>query len=104
MLNFFATWCPPCRLELPRVQKEIWEKYKEHKKFSLFVFGREEGWEKLLPFQKTTGYTFPILPDVKRDIFKLYATQSIPRNVILDEKGKIIYQSTGYSEPEFNKL
>jgi peroxiredoxin len=104
LLNFWATWCPPCRAELPRVQKEIWEKYKNNPKFALFAFAREEGWAKVLPFQEQNKYTFAMLPDEKREIFKLYATQSIPRNVMLDEKGRIIYQSIGYSPQEFQKL
>lgn len=104
VIDFFATWCPPCRLELPRVQKEIWEKYKDNPKFALFVFGREEDWKVVLPFKQKNKYTLPILPDVGRKIFSLYATQSIPRNVVIDENGKIIYQSIGYSEADFTAL
>lgn len=104
LLNFWATWCPPCRAELPRVQKEIWEKYKDNPKFAMFAFAREEGWEKVLPFKEQNKYTFAMLPDEKRAIFKLYATQSIPRNVVLDENGRIIYQSIGYSPAEFDVL
>lgn len=104
LINFFATWCPPCRAELPRVQAEIWEKYKDRENFALFVFGREENWDVLDPFIEKTGYTFPILPDLERKIFSKFATQSIPRNVILDREGKIIYQSIGYTEAEFNKM
>ena len=104
LLNFWATWCPPCRAELPRVQKEIWEKYKDNPKFAMFAFAREEGWEKVLPFKEQNKYTFSLLPDLNRSIFKLYATQSIPRNVLIDETGHIIYQSIGYSPQEFEKL
>lgn len=104
MINFFATWCPPCRAELPRVQEEIWNKYKDHPEFELFVLGREENWDVLDPFIEKSGYTFPILPDADRSIFDLFAPQSIPRNVILDREGKIIYQSIGYTEAEFDKM
>lgn len=104
MINFFATWCPPCRKELPRVQKEIYDVYKSNKNFELFVFGREENWDKLTPFIEKTGYTFPILPDAKRAIFSQYASSGIPRNVVLDEEGKIIYLSLGYTEEEFDQL
>lgn len=104
MINFFATWCPPCRMELPRVQKEIWQKYKDNPKFTLFVFGREQGWDVILPFKDSNSYTFPILPDEGRKIFSFYATQSIPRNIVIDENGKIIYQSIGYGEKEFKTL
>lgn len=104
MINFFATWCPPCRQELPRVQEEIWNVYKDHPEFELFVFGREENWDVLDPFIEKTGYTFPILPDLERGIFNKFATQSIPRNVILNRNGEIIYQSIGFTDAEFNKM
>jgi peroxiredoxin len=104
LLDFFATWCPPCRLELPRIQKEVWEKYKDNPKFALLVVDREEGWNIISPFKKKNGFTLPIVPDEKRKIFSLYATQYIPRLVLVDETGKIIYQSIGYVEGDFNKL
>ena len=104
LINFFATWCPPCREELPRVQKEIWEKYKDNPKFALFVFGREEGWDKVLTFKQTNKYTFLMLPDEGRKIFSLFATQYIPRTLLVDENGKILFQSAGYNPKEFDGL
>ncbi|WP_225874586.1 TlpA family protein disulfide reductase [Pedobacter hiemivivus] len=104
LINLFATWCPPCNAELPLVQKQIWDKYSDHTGFAFFVFGREEGWDKLEPFKKAKGFTFPILPDVDRSIFSKFATQSIPRNIIVDQDGKIIYQSIGFSEKEFAEM
>ncbi|MNJ93930.1 Thiol-disulfide oxidoreductase ResA [compost metagenome] len=104
LINLFATWCPPCNTELPLVQKQIWEKYSNNPDFAFFVFGREEGWDKLEPFKKAKGFTFPILPDVDRSIFSKFATQSIPRNIIIDQNGKIIYQSIGFSEKEFAEM
>ncbi|MFC4211483.1 TlpA family protein disulfide reductase [Pedobacter lithocola] len=104
LINLFATWCPPCNTELPLVQKEIWDKHKDNKNFTFFVFGREEGWDKLIPYKAKKGFTFPILPDLKRDVFNKFAKQSIPRNILIDERGKIIYQSIGYEEKEFQSL
>jgi peroxiredoxin len=104
LIKLFATWCPPCNTELPLVQKQIWEKYSNNAGFAFFVFGREEGWDKLIPYKEKKGFTFPILPDADRNIFKQFATQSIPRNIIVDQDGKIIYQSIGYSEKEFAEM
>lgn len=104
LINLFATWCPPCNTELPLVQKQIWEKHSGNEGFVFFVFGREEGWDKLIPYKEKKGFTFPILPDVDRNIFKQFATQSIPRNIIVDQEGKIIYQSIGYTEKEFSEM
>jgi thiol-disulfide isomerase/thioredoxin len=104
LIDFWATWCPPCRLELPRVQKDIWEKYGSNPKFALLAFDREEGWDKTLPFKKQNNYTFPMIPDPKRGVYSLFAKQYIPRLVLIDGDGKIIYQSIGFDEGEFNKL
>ncbi len=104
LINLFATWCPPCNTELPIMEKEVWQKHKDDKNFVLFIFGREEGWDKLNTFKSKKGFTFPILPDVDRSIFSKFATSFIPRNFLVDETGKIIYQSIGYSPEEFKKL
>ncbi|TCD07121.1 TlpA family protein disulfide reductase [Pedobacter frigidisoli] len=104
LINLFATWCPPCNTELPLAQKEIWDKHKADKNFAFFVFGREEGWDKLTPYKSKKEFTFPILPDLDRNIFSKFAKQSIPRNILIDENGKIIYQSIGYEDKEFKAL
>lgn len=104
LINFFATWCPPCREELPRLQSEIWDKWKNRKDFAVLVLAREQGWDKLDPFMRDHQYTFPVFPDLNRRVFSLFAEQSIPRNVILDKTGKIIYQSIGYEKAEFSKM
>lgn len=104
VLDFWATWCPPCRVELPRIQKEIWEKYKDNPKFALIALDREEGWDKILPFKQQNNYTFLMTTDLKRGIYGLYARQYIPRVVVIGEDGTIIYQSMGYDEKDFNNL
>ncbi|MGY3054853.1 peroxiredoxin [Pedobacter sp. UYEF25] len=104
LINLFATWCPPCNTELPRAQKEIWEKYKDNNNFSFLVFGRAQNWDVLLPYKEKKGFTFSILPDADRTIFSKFAKQSIPRNILVDARGKIIYQSIGYSADEFDRL
>jgi peroxiredoxin len=104
MINFFATWCPPCNSELPVLQKNIWEKYKDNKDFVLVIVGREHTEKEVKDFVTVKKFTMPFAPDPKRAIFNLYATQSIPRNVIIGKDGKIIFQSTGYTPEEFKKV
>jgi len=86
------------------LQKEIWEKYKDNEHFALLIFGREEGWQKVTDFKTANHFTFPMLPDENKSIYKLFATQFIPRNVLIDADGKIIYQSIGFNVDEFNKM
>lgn len=104
LINFFATWCPPCRMELPKVQEEIWDVFLEREDFEIIVLAREEGWNKLDPFLEEYGYTFPFYPDLNRKVFSLFAENTIPRNVIIDRDGKIVYQSIGYSQEEFDSM
>jgi peroxiredoxin len=104
MINFFATWCPPCNLELPVLQNNIWEKYKNNPDFVLLILGREHTEKEVIDFVKSKNFIMPFAPDPGRAIFKLYASQSIPRNVIIGKDGKIIFQSMGYTEEEFKKI
>jgi peroxiredoxin len=104
MINFFATWCGPCNLELPVLQKNIWSKYKDYPDFRLIIIGREHNEQEVKDFVAKKNFTMPFGPDPTREIFKLYATQYIPRNYIIGKDGKIIFQSMGYSEDDFKKL
>jgi peroxiredoxin len=104
MINFFATWCGPCNAELPVLQKNIWDKYKDNKSFRLIILGREHNAAEVSDFVKSKNFTMPFAPDPKREIYKLYATQFIPRNVIVGKDGRIIFQSMGYNEEEFKKI
>ena len=99
LINFFATWCPPCKKEMPELEK-IWQELKD-KEFYLLSIGREETMKTVRDFKKEWKLSFPMAPDPQRKIYSKFATQTIPRNVLLDEDGTIIYQSEGYTEAEF---
>lgn len=103
-MNFFATSCPICIKELPFIESDIWAKYKENVNFELIVFGRQHNAKEMLSFKEKTGYTFNIVPDPGRRIYSLFAEKYIPRNIILDRDGNIIYQATGFDDEEFAKL
>jgi peroxiredoxin len=104
MINFFATWCGPCNQELPVLQKEIWEKYKNNPSFVLVVIGREHSEKDIADFAAKKGLSLPFAPDPKKEIYSLYAKQSIPRNIIIDRDGKILLQVVGYDEESFKKI
>lgn len=103
-INFFATWCPPCKKELPVLEANVMDKYRDNSDFVLVVLGREHTMEEMKEFARTTGLDLPFAPDEEREIFSKYASQSIPRNVIIGRDGKIAVQSIGYTESEFAKL
>ncbi len=104
LINFFATWCPPCLKELPVLQQQVWENYKNREDFVLLVVGREHSRKELQEFAAKKGFDLPFCPDEDREVFSLFATQSIPRNYILNKEGKVVYASKGYSTEEFNHM
>ena len=103
LLNFWATWCPPCRQELTRVQKEIINRF-AGKPFVFLPVSRGEKRETVEAFREKTGYTFPMGLDSARTVYDRYATDYIPRNFLIDKQGKVILATVGYDDEEFDAL
>lgn len=104
LVTFFATWCGPCRKELPHIQSDIYNKYKNNPDFELLIFGREHSWDEVSKFRKDNQFTMPFYPDVERKIYSKFATQFIPRNFVISPEGKVIFSSIGFEEKDFNEL
>ena len=103
LINFWATWCPPCQEELKRVQKEIIDRFKG-KDFVFLAISREESKEQVKKFRERNGYTFPMGLDPERKIYSKFATATIPRNFIIYNKGKIVEIEVGYTKEAFAKM
>ncbi len=104
LLNFFATWCPTCMKEMPALQNQIWEKYRDNEGFFLVSIGREQNMAKMKEFKKEKGYDFHFAPDTGRVVYGEFADKYIPRNVVVDKQGTIVYQNTGYTEEKFQQM
>ncbi len=103
-INFFATWCGPCRQELPHLQKDVYDKFKDNKNFELIILGRKHTQDEVNKFKSEQKFTMPFYADPERTIFDLYAKQNIPRNFIIGKDGKIAISSSGFNEKEFEEL
>ena len=103
LVNFWATWCPPCREELTRVQKEIIDRF-AGEEFVFLPISRGEEEHTVAAFRKRMGYTFPMGLDPDQRIFRRYATNYIPRNFLIDREGKVVLASIGYDKAEFAHL
>ncbi|MCD8271067.1 MAG: TlpA family protein disulfide reductase [Parabacteroides sp.] len=104
LINFFATWCPPCQKELADVQQKLWPKYKDNKNFQLLVIGCEHTDAELAKYNEKKGFTFPLYPDKNRAIFGAFAKNLIPRSYLIGKDGKVLYAGKGYTEEEFAEL
>lgn len=100
LINFFATWCPPCMKEMPELQKKVWNQFKD-REFYMVSLGRGHDAEVLKKFQAKKGFTFPIAPDKDKSIYELFFSKYIPRNVLINAEGEIILQEFGYTEEDF---
>ncbi|MBD0832038.1 TlpA family protein disulfide reductase [Aestuariibaculum sediminum] len=85
LINFWATWCPPCIAEMPSMQK-LYDDYKNQIEF-LFVTG--DNFEKVSKFLLTHQYNFKVYRPVK-DYPAYFNIRSIPRTFLLDKSGRII--------------
>ncbi len=100
VLNFFATWCGPCMDEMPFLEKNVWETFKD-KGLIFAAVGRKHSEEELKTFQKQKGYSFPLVADPSGEINGKFATKYIPRSVVIGKDGKIKFQSVGFSPEDF---
>jgi len=103
LVNFWATWCPPCQFEMPRLEKEVWQKFKSDD-FLMVAVAREQTEQEIGAFRKARGYSFPMAADVNREVYKLFGNGGIPRSYVVNEDGKILFQSVGYTPAEFDQM
>ena len=103
LINFWATWCPPCREEFKRVQKDLIDHFKGQD-FVFLPISRGEKKSTVDSFRDKQGYTFPMGLDPTQEIYKKYASNYIPRNFVVGKDGKVIYVSVGYEAKEFEAM
>ena len=96
LLIFWATWCPPCRLELSKLQEHIIDRYGD--KINVLPISRGEERAKVEEYISKMGYTFAVGLDGDQSIYRKYATNYIPRCFVIDAKGKVLYSGVGYDE------
>ncbi len=96
LLDFWATWCAPCRIEMPRVEKL----YREFRAKGLVVFGVDyaEDPATVKGFLAKNPYSIPILLDVNGDVGRKYQADGIPTLVVIGRDGRISSYFTGVRE------
>lgn len=105
MLQFTASWCSVCRKEMPFIEDEIWQVYKD-KGLVLVGIDRDEPLEIVKEFAKKMGVTYPMALDPEASVFAKFAhiKSGITRNVILNRDGKIVFLTRLYEREEFNEM
>lgn len=101
MLNFWASWCGPCRKEMPLLD-EMSKRYSAAG-FVLYGVNVEEDNSDAKKLIKELGVGFPILYDTESKASSLYNVDAMPTTVLIDKKGEIRYVNRGYKEGDENK-
>lgn len=87
-LNFWATWCPPCKKEMPDVES-IYKEYGENKKDVIILGINSEKENEVKKFLKDKGYTFPTLIDENSEVMRKYFIQAFPTSFVIDKEGNV---------------
>ena len=100
-LNFWATWCPPCRAEMPDIQK-LYERSTQEGENAVVVLGvaapklgSEKDQAGIKAFMDKNGYTYPVLMDKGGKLFEAYGIRAIPTTYLIDRNGNVIGRVQG---------
>lgn len=101
-LNFWATWCGPCRSEMPEIQK-LYEEYTAMGNDSEVVIlgvagpgiGQEGTVSDITKFMEENGYTYPVLMDETGELFEWYGISAFPTTYMIDRDGNLYGYVTG---------
>lgn len=108
-LNFWATWCPPCRAEMPDIQK-LYESSPTEGDDALIVLGvagpgmgSEKSEEGIKDFLNKNGYTYPVVMDTTGDVFTSYGVFSYPTTFMIDKNGNVFGYASGQLSEDMMK-
>lgn len=87
LVNFWATWCPPCRKEMPAIQ-QLYEQY-QGQGFTVLAVDLQESKAEVATFTAQMGLTFPILIDSGGQVFSQYGVRALPSTFFVDPNGII---------------
>lgn len=94
LVNIWATWCPPCREEMPSMQK-LYDRFKGEAFEILAVSIDADGRKAVAPFTRKLNLTFPVLLDPKEKIRSPYRITGVPESFIIDKNGILVQRVIG---------
>jgi peroxiredoxin len=106
LLNFWATWCGPCRIEMPAME-QLYKSF-SRKDFEILAVSTDpQGTAVTRPFQQEMGFTFPVLHDADFSIGLRYGARTLPMSFLIDQHGiirKRIFGARDWNTPEGRRL
>ena len=102
VLNFWATWCPPCRFEMPSLER-LWQKVKDQNIIVLAINVGEDS-DTIFEFGGNYPTTFPIPMDQDGEVIKQYPVVGLPTTYVINPKGMVMYRAVGSREWDSDKI
>ncbi|HJW50518.1 MAG TPA: TlpA disulfide reductase family protein [Burkholderiaceae bacterium] len=96
MINFWATWCGPCRVEMPHLAR-LYDKYRGSG-FTVLAVNIDEDPYKAANLAKQLGMRFPVLLDKEKKVSRLYDLSTMPSTILVDREGRVRYVHRGYRD------
>ena len=94
MINFWATWCGPCRQEMPLLD-ELYTRY-QRVGFNLLGVNIDDDSRRAMQMIEELGVNFPVLFDDRKEVSRLYEVEAMPVTVLVDREGNVRYVHHGY--------
>ena len=94
MINFWATWCGPCRQEMPLLD-QLYSRY-QRVGFNLLGVNIDDDSRRAMRMIEELGVNFPVLFDARKEVSELYEVDAMPVTVIVDREGTVRYVHHGY--------
>ena len=111
MLKFTASWCSVCMHEMPVIEQEVWQKYKDNEDFIMIALTKDtekrpQREKEIKSIIEKTGVTYPIGTDYNSEIFNLFAEKKagVTRSIIIDQNGDIAFLTRLFKRQEFNEM
>jgi peroxiredoxin len=96
MVNFWATWCAPCRQEMPHLNR-LYEKYRSSG-FLLMGVNVDQDPKLAASMAEKLGVKFPVVFDSDKQVSKLYGLAAMPSTVLIDRDGRVVHVHRGYRD------
>lgn len=97
LLNFWATWCMPCRQEMPSMER-LWQKYQNRDLVILAVSTDEGSPVRVRSFVKRLKLSFPVVLDPESTVSDRYQVSGLPVSFLIDQQGRIVGKITGSAD------
>ncbi len=100
ILDFWATWCGPCRMEIPGFV-QLYERYKDEGLEIVGISLDRDGWNAVIPFMEQYGVNYTVVLGDQNVVMRYGGIRSIPTTFVINKNGQVVDRVVGYRPPDY---